>query len=42
MSLQNLRYLANKLEGSAIGLPLIADYSVVKVLKSFAKESKQM
>jgi hypothetical protein len=37
MNLNNLRYLTNKLEGRGIGLPLIADYAVVKVLKSFAK-----
>jgi len=37
MSLKNLRCLANNLKVTGIGLPLIADYAVVKVLKSFAK-----
>ncbi len=37
MSLNNLRRMDNNLKARGIGLPLIADYAVVKVLKSFAK-----
>lgn len=40
MSLNNLRRRVNYLKIRGIGLPLIADYSVVKVLKPLLRESE--